>query len=81
MGDRCVYGAPSAYGRRGAPAKHEHKMKLNAPETWSVPSQSVEVEDAKLGRVQVTRWSQYQTLREKLQWAGARVRYSNNHRN
>ncbi|MGK7876016.1 MAG: NAD(+) kinase [Xenococcaceae cyanobacterium] len=26
-------------------------------------------------------YSFYQTLREKLQWAGARVRYSNNHRN
>jgi NAD+ kinase len=26
-------------------------------------------------------YSYYQTLREKLQWAGARVRYSNNHRN
>ena len=25
--------------------------------------------------------SYYQTLREKLQWAGARIRYSNNHRN
>ncbi len=34
-------------------------MKLNAPETWSVPSQSVEVEDAKLGRVRVTLWSDY----------------------
>ena len=26
-------------------------------------------------------YSYYQTLREKLQWAGARVRYTNNHRN
>jgi NAD+ kinase len=26
-------------------------------------------------------YSFYQTLREKLQWAGARIRYSNNHRN
>ncbi|WP_421657751.1 NAD(+) kinase [Leptothermofonsia sp. ETS-13] len=26
-------------------------------------------------------YSYYKTLREKLQWAGARVRYSNNHRN
>ncbi len=26
-------------------------------------------------------YSYYQTLREKLQWAGARVRYNNNHRN
>lgn len=34
-------------------------MKLNAPETWTLPSQSLEVEDAKLGRVRVTGWSQY----------------------
>lgn len=26
-------------------------------------------------------YSYYQTLRDKLQWAGARIRYSNNHRN
>jgi NAD+ kinase len=26
-------------------------------------------------------YSYYQTLREKLQWAGARIRYNNNHRN
>ena len=29
--NRCVYGAPPAYKGRGAPAKHGHKMKLNAP--------------------------------------------------
>jgi len=57
--NRCVYGAPSPYGGRGAPAKHGHKMKLNDPQTWGVPTQTVEVEDAKLGRVRVTRWSQY----------------------
>ena len=26
--NRCVYGAPPAYGGRGAPAKHGHKMKI-----------------------------------------------------
>ena len=56
--NRCVYGAPAAYGGRGAPAKHGHKMKLNAPETWSVPTETVEVDDPKLGRVRVSRWSQ-----------------------
>jgi DDE superfamily endonuclease len=57
--NRCVYGAPPPYGGRGAPAKHGHKMKLNAPETWSLPTETVEVDDAKLGRVRVTRWSTY----------------------
>lgn len=57
--NRCVYGAPPPYKGRGAPTKHGHKMKLNDPQTWRVPTQTVEVEDAKLGRVRVTRWSQY----------------------
>jgi hypothetical protein len=57
--NRCLSGAPPADKGRGAPAKHGHKMKLNDPQTWSAPSQSLEVEDPKLGRVQVTRWSQY----------------------
>lgn len=57
--NRCVYGAPPAYGGRGAPAKHGHKMKLNDPETWRLPTDTVEVEDPKLGRVRVTRWSEY----------------------
>ena len=57
--NRCVYGAPAPYGGRGAPAKHGHKLKLNDPETWSVPTETVEVDAAKLGRVRVTRWSTY----------------------
>jgi len=57
--NRCVYGVPPAYGGRGAPAKHGHKMKLNHPQTWSLPTATIEVEDAKLGRVRVTRWSEY----------------------
>jgi hypothetical protein len=57
--NRCVFGAPPPYAGRGAPAKHGHKMKLNHPQTWCVPTQTVEVEDAKLGSIRVTRWSQY----------------------
>ncbi len=53
--NRCVYGASPAYGGRGPPFKHGHKTKLNDPETWSVPTETVAVEDAKLGRVRVTR--------------------------
>ena len=34
-------------------------MQLNDPQTWSAPSQSLEVEEPQLGRVRVTRWSQY----------------------
>jgi len=57
--NRCVYGVPPAYQGRGAPAKHGHKMKLNDPQTWSDPTEIIEVEDPKLGRVQVSRWSGY----------------------
>jgi DDE superfamily endonuclease len=57
--NRCVYGAPPPYRGRGAPPKHGHKMKLNDPQTWTLPSESVEVEDAKFGRVRVTRWSAF----------------------
>ncbi|NJO78077.1 MAG: transposase [Cyanobacteria bacterium RM1_2_2] len=56
---RCVYGVPPAYRGRGAPAKHGHKMKLNDPETWRVPIETVEVDDPKWGRVRVSRWSAY----------------------
>lgn len=57
--NRCVYGAPPAYKGRGAPAKHGHKMKLNDPQTWLIPTESQEVEHPKFGRVRLTRWSQY----------------------
>ncbi len=57
--NRCAYGAPPGYRGRGAPAKHGHKMKLNAPETWQVPMETVEVDDPKWGRVRVSRWSAY----------------------
>jgi hypothetical protein len=60
--NRCVYGAPPAYGGRGAPAKHGHKLKLNDPESWGLPTETIEVEDAKLARVRVTRWSDLMPL-------------------
>jgi len=33
-------------------------MKLNDPQSWSLPTETVEVDDPKLGRVRVTRWSE-----------------------
>lgn len=57
--NRCVYGAPPVYQGRGAPAKHGHKMKLNDPQTWRVPTETVEVDDPKFGRIRVSRWSAY----------------------
>jgi hypothetical protein len=57
--NRCVYGAPPAYSGRGAPRKHGHKMKLNAPETWLLPDETVEVDIPDGGRVRVSCWRAY----------------------
>jgi hypothetical protein len=54
--NRCVWGVPPAYSGRGAPRKHGHKFKLNAPETWSEPTSTIEITDPKIGRVCVTHW-------------------------
>jgi len=35
------------------------KMKLNAPETWRRPTETIEVDDLQLGRVRVSHWSGY----------------------
>jgi len=57
--NRCVYGVPPAYKGRGAPHKHGHKFKFNDPESYPEASETLEVDDAQLGRVRVTRWSQF----------------------
>ena len=56
---RCVWGAPPPYSGRGAPRKHGEKFKFNAPETWPIPNESIEVDDPKVGRVRLTRWNGY----------------------
>ena len=57
--NRCLYGVPPIYCGRGAPRKHGHKFKLNAPETYPEASEILEMEDTQLGRVRVTRWRQF----------------------
>ena len=57
--NRCVYGVPPAYSGRGAPRKHGHKFKLNAPETYPEASAELVLDDSKLGQVRVTRWSHF----------------------
>ena len=56
--NRCVWGAPPAYGGRGRPRVHGEKFKLNDPTTWAVPAQVVEMDDPKLGQVRVQMWHQ-----------------------
>ena len=57
--NRCVWGEPPEYSGRGAPCKHGHKFKFNAPETWTEPTTTIEVSDPKIGRLQVMLWSDF----------------------
>ncbi len=57
--NRCIYGPPPAYSGRGAPRKHGPKFKLNAPDSYPEASEQLEIEDSKLGRIRVTRWSRF----------------------
>ncbi len=57
--NRCVYGIPPAYSGRGAPRKHGHKFKLNDPASYPEVSETLDIEDSKLGQVRVTRWSRF----------------------
>ncbi len=49
--NRCLYSAPPVYSGKGRPRKHGQKFKLNDPETWCEATESIEVEDDKLGRL------------------------------
>lgn len=57
--NRCVFGAPAGYSGRGAPRKHGVKFKFKDPTTWPVPTEILEVDDPKYGRVQLTRWCNF----------------------
>ena len=54
--NRCLYAAPPKYTGKGRPRKHGEKFKLNDPSTWWEAFESIEVEDAKLGRLRVRMW-------------------------
>jgi hypothetical protein len=52
----CLWGAPPAYSGRGRPRLHGDKFKLNDPETWKEPVETLEVDDPKLGRLRISLW-------------------------
>jgi hypothetical protein len=54
--NRCLYSAPPAYTGKGRPRKHGQKLKLNDSSTWWEATEMVEVEDSKLGQLQVRIW-------------------------
>lgn len=52
----CLWGAPPPYSGKGRPRKHGDKFKLNDPQTWGEPDESLEVDDPQLGRVRIGLW-------------------------
>ncbi len=57
--NRCVWGPPPPYSGRGAPRKHGLKFKLNQPSTFPPPQTTLEVDEAKVGRVELSCWHQF----------------------
>ena len=53
--NRCVWGVPPTSSGRGAPFKYGHKFKFNDPQTWPEATETLELEDPQLGKIQVTR--------------------------
>ena len=52
----CLWGEPPKYSGRGKPRVHGDKFKLNDSSTWSEPTQTIEQEDVKLGKVRIRIW-------------------------
>lgn len=53
----CLWGEPPAYLGRGKPRVHGDKFKLNDASTWSEPTETIEQENAKLGKVRIHLWT------------------------
>lgn len=56
--NRCLWREPPPYSGRGRPRKHGEKFKLNAPETWGTPTQTLILNDPKWGEVCLQHWSE-----------------------
>ena len=54
--NRVLYGSPPAYSGTGRPRRHGQKFKLNDSTTWRQADEEIEVEGAKLGRLQLRVW-------------------------
>ena len=54
--NRVLYSPPPAYLGTGRPRRHGEKFKLNDSSTWWQANGEIEVEDAKLGRLQLRIW-------------------------
>jgi hypothetical protein len=54
--NRCLYSTPPVYTGKGRPRKHGQKFKLNDSSTWWEATETVEVDDSKLGQLRVRMW-------------------------
>ena len=52
----CLWGAPPSYSGRGRPRTHGDKFKLNDPQTWRQPVETLEVDNSKLGQIRIRLW-------------------------
>ncbi|WP_293070868.1 hypothetical protein [Okeania sp. SIO2B3] len=54
----CLYGEPGEYSGRGRPKKHGDKFKLQEQSTWWNATETVELDEDKLGKIKVRKWSE-----------------------
>ncbi|MEG4581001.1 transposase [Microcoleus sp. MON1_C5] len=52
----CLWGAPPPYSGKGCPRKHGEKFKLNDANTWEEPTETIEIDAPKLGRLRISLW-------------------------
>jgi hypothetical protein len=52
----CLWGAPPPYSGKGCPRKHGEKFKLNDASTWEEPTETIEIDARKLGRLRISLW-------------------------
>lgn len=52
----CLWAAPPEYSGRGRPRLHGDKFKLNDPQTWTEPTQTLNINDPKLGKLRIRVW-------------------------
>lgn len=55
--NRCLYSAPPPYTGKGRPRKHGQKFKLNEPSSWWEATETVVLEESKLGQLRVRMWN------------------------
>jgi hypothetical protein len=53
----CLWGEPGAYSGQGRPRKHGVKFKLNEPTTHGQAISTLQINDPKWGKVQISVWS------------------------